>query len=293
MSLTRRRFLSISAAALALPFAAPARAASWSGVALGAEARVTLRGPDPEAALAEVRRIVEQVEQVFSLYRDGSDLVRLNRTGRLAPLPAMLAEVCAMTDLVHDATGGAFDPTVQALWQGAFEGRDRRGDLGWQRVRRAGGALTLAPGQALTFNGIAQGFATDLATRALAARGYGHALVNIGEHRALGGPFVLELADPEHGPMGTRRLEGGAIATSSPGALRLPDGRTHVMNPLSEAPSRWSTVSVEAESAALADAVSTAACLMDRDAIRAAIRRLPGIARVTLVTTDGALRSLT
>ena len=54
----------------------------------------------------------------------------------------------------------------------------------------------------------------------------------------------------------------------------------------------WSTVSVEAESAALADALSTAGCMMDADALHRAATALGGVRRITLVTHAGDLRSL-
>ena len=76
---------------------------------------------------------------------------------------------------MHRATGGAFDPSVQPLWQALARGGDveaARALTGWERVT-IGQDITLAPGQALTFNGIAQGFATDVVTDLLASRGFG------------------------------------------------------------------------------------------------------------------------
>lgn len=289
MTLTRRRFLTISAAVLAAGPAA-AETARWSGVALGADASVVLHGPGGEAALAEVLEIVRAVEGVFSLFDPGSAVSRLNRDGRLAPVPAMLREVLEASALVHGATGGAFDPTVQAVWEGMRAGEDRRHLVGWEQVRWDD-AVTLGPGQALTFNGIAQGYATDLAAEALRRRGFGKALVNIGEYRGLGGPWRLELSDPDLGPLGMRSVTDGAIATSSPGAMRLPGGMSHIIGPKGARP-LWSTVSVEADSAALADALSTAFCLMPEAAIREAMARVGGIRRVTLVSTEGRLVTL-
>ena len=288
MTLTRRRFLTISAAALA---ASPAQAgvARWRGIALGAEAAITLEGPQDqaEAALTEVTRLIREVERVFSLYDPASELSRLNRDGRAQVSPHMDA-VMAASDAAHSTTQGAFDPTVQAFWT-APGGAARR--LGWQRVKRNGRQVTLGPGQTLTFNGIAQGYATDLAADALAARGFGRALINIGEHRGLGGPWRLELSDPAHGPLGMRTLTDTAIATSSPGALTLAGGRPHILDPGGTAPPRWSTISVEARRATLADAMSTAFCLMDEQAIRDAARRTR-LSRVTLVDAEGRLRTI-
>ena len=53
---TRRRFLAISAAALAAPPAAAAAPVRWQGIAFGAEASVTLHG-DPDAARAALDEV--------------------------------------------------------------------------------------------------------------------------------------------------------------------------------------------------------------------------------------------
>ena len=65
-----------------------------------------------ERSLAEVRRL----EAVFSLYRDDSALVALNRQGILVAPPADLVALLAECRRYWELTGGAFDPTVQALW---------------------------------------------------------------------------------------------------------------------------------------------------------------------------------
>ena len=49
----------------------------------------------------------------------------------------------------------------------------------------------------------------------------------------------------------------------------------------------WSTVAVEAASAALADAVSTAAVFLDEDALRDLPARLPGLRRILAVPGRG------
>ncbi len=293
---TRRRFLAIAAAALASRPAAAAETARWQGVALGAEADVTLHGPAEQTgpALVEVQAILRQVEALFSLHDPGSALAALNRDGRLAPAPVEFLGLLRIADRAHRATGGRFDPSVQPLWHALAAGGDAtaaRRLLGWKRVRVSQGAVTLAPGQALTLNGIAQGFATDMVADRLAARGFGRALIHIGEHRALGGPWRLGLEDPAAGFLGTRTLNGGALATSSPRAMLLTPGEGHILDPLGGRP-RWSTVSVEADRAALADALSTAFCLMDRAGIARARAALPGVGRVTLVDDDGNLSTL-
>ena len=287
--MNRRRVLTILAAA-ALPLRATAT--EWHGIALGAEARVVLSGQkgDARAALTALPALLADMEAEFSLYRPSS-LTRLNRDGRLDPSAAFRA-VLSVADAVHRATGGAFDPTVQPLWSALARGEDpgpATAAIGWDRVA-LGPSVTLAPGQALTLNGIAQGFATDAALRLLADHGFTKALVDLGEAAALGGPFRLSLQDPEFGPMGTRSLTDRAIATSSPRATLVGD-RPHILHPQGRPP-LWATVSVEAASATLADALSTAAVFLTSNELANARTRLPGIGRITLVDPQGNLSTL-
>ncbi len=289
--MNRRRFLTISAAACATP--ALAETHRWHGRAFGAEISIIIKGPGAIAAeaLAQARSVVTEVEALFSLYDPGSALSRLNATGRLRdPDPQFLALV-QQADRAYQLTGGLFDPTVQPLWRAHATGDDlqvARGLVGWDRVQFGSDAVRLGAGQALSFNGIAQGFATDLVTSRFAALGLTDVLVNIGEHRALGGPWRLAIVDPDHGGLGTRSLHDGAIATSSPGTMRL-GSAMHILHPQSQP--EWSTVSVEANTATMADYLSTGLCLAPHDQVMSVMAH-PQVRRITLVDLQGDLHSL-
>jgi thiamine biosynthesis lipoprotein len=293
----RRRFLMVAAAAALAPGAGRAGTLRRRFLALGAEAEIVLHGPADllPPALAAAEAEIARAEALFSLYRPDSALARLNAAGRLdAPDPAFL-DLLALCDRVHAATAGRFDPTVQPLWRALAEGRDpapARGALGWTRVARTADSVRLAPGQALTFNGIAQGFATDRVTAALTRHGLTRALVNIGEYRAQGGPFRLGIEDPAAGFLGQLTLDSGAVATSAPGALTLPDGSAHILDPLHGGPPLWSSVTVTAASAGLADGLSTALCHAPRDEIAQVRARLSEDIGIRAVTMQGDLLTL-
>ena len=171
-----------------------------------------------------------------------------------------LMEAC---DLAFNATGGLFDPTVQALWAAMATETEQGSREDWSAVRFSAEVIELAPRQTLTFNGIAQGFATDRVTEVLERHGLVNALVNIGEYRALGGPWRLGVSDPHHGLLGMRSLSGRrAIATSSARAT-LVGGRSHILHH-TRAPI-WSTVSVEADTATLADSLKDLSLIVARE----------------------------
>lgn len=295
----RRRFLTILAGAgtgLALGGTAPASAARWQGVALGARATIVLDHPEADRLIARARAEIARLEAVFSLHRLDSALAQLNRAGSLDGPPFELVELLALAGAVHEATGGAFDPTVQPLWalhaEHAAAGTEpgpaaiaaARRAVGFDGVRIAPDRIAFArPGMALTLNGIAQGYIADRVAALLAAKGLPGALIDTGEIRALGTrpdgtEWTVGLADGAGGVAERIRLRDRAVATSAPlGTVLDPAGRTgHIIDPRSGRPGGlWQSVSVTAPRAALADGLSTAFCLLPRADIAAVLRRFP------------------
>lgn len=296
-ALSRRRFIAISAAAMAAGPAGAGPVTRWAGVALGARTSITLVHPDAERVVRIARDEITRLEGVFSLYRAGSALSRLNRDGVLDTPPFEFVECLGIAGLVHEATGGAFDPTIQPLWstyaEALVEGRlpsDReiaaaRGRVGWATVDVAPDRVAFRrPGMAMTLNGIAQGYIADRVTRLLDAEGLENILVDTGELRALGG--VPGGGDwTVHLPDGRRTgLRDRALATSAPLGTVLDAGGTigHILDPRSGRPAAPSgrSVTITAPSAALADAVSTALCLLDDQEGEDVLRSFRGCRRV-------------
>lgn len=276
--MNRRRFLTLTAAALApLPVQA-ATVTTWEGQGLGAALTLHLVGADPHQARTTFARVaaeIERIESLASLFRD-SALTRLNRDGHLAwPSPDLL-DLLTLAGQVHTATAGAFDPTVQPLWLALAQGLTADPALvGWDRVRLSPKEIRLDRGQALTLNGIAQGWAADRIAALLRAQGFSEALVDMGEISALGSQtgWPVQIAGPDGAELASTRLTDRALATSSPRGT-LVNGQPHILGPQGQPP-LWQTVSVSAPSAAVADALSTAFCLMERPAIDAALVHFP------------------
>ena len=300
MTLNRRRFLAISASGLGVGLAGMAPAAPrhvWTGVALGARASIRLEHPEAQAIAARAASEISRLERIFSLYDAGSALSRLNATGQLVAPPPELLECLTLAGAVHRASGGLFDPTVQPLWALWAErvsagSRPLSQELaavrslgGWQDLRLEAGRIAMSPGMGLTLNGIAQGYVADRVAKILAAEGLADILIDTGEHRALGGmpgggdwPVTLAAGQGI-------ALRDKALASSAPlGTVFDAEGSLgHILHPATglPAPARWTGVSITAPTAALADALSTAACLMpDRAAIDALVAGFDGAACV-------------
>ena len=301
MSLSRRRFITITAASLT--WAGHSHAAPlyrWQGSALGARATITLTHPQAARITAAARSEIDRLEEIFSLYRPSSALSRLNAAGHLDAPPFELLECLSRAAHAHRATGGLFDPTVQPLWALYAEAHAKgqapskaqiatiRARGVWPDVRYDTGSIHLRPGMALTLNGIAQGYIADRVATLLQAEGLSDILIDTGELRALGGhpqggDWPVTLDSPARPVIG---LRDRALASSSPlGTVFDAQGSvSHILDPGTGRPAipRWSLVSVAANSAAMADALSTAMCLMSRAQMNASIGRIPGATIVYL-----------
>ena len=242
---------------------------------------------------AAVEAELARLEAIFSLYRPESFLSRLNQTGRLAAPPHEMLELLSLAGAVHASTNGAFDPTIQPLWAlfaethghppGTGVLTQALARTGWTNLRITPSEVAFAqPGMALTLNGIAQGYITDRVAGLLRRRGFNNVLVDMGEivglgQRADGGAWQVGVSAPEGRIVRRTTLSDRALATSSPlGTMFEEGGVGHILDPRRGAPvAARDLVSVSADNAALADALSTAFCLMDDAEVAAALEMHP------------------
>ncbi|MCW2239051.1 FAD:protein FMN transferase [Azospirillum canadense] len=307
--LTRRRFLTITAASAALATAPSARAAvprvEWRGTALGAEALLRLDHPDEALAwrlIADCLAELERLEGVFSLCRPDSALCRLNRGGALEAPPLDLVVLLTEAKRYGDLSGGAFDITVQPLWElharhfaaadadPAGPPEDRvaaaRTLVDYRQVRVAPDRIAFErPGMAVTLNGIAQGYITDRLADRLRAAGLTHVLADFGEVRALGPqwdgrPWRIGLEDPmEPGRIAaTMPIQDGAVATSGGYGTRFSPLCHHIFDPATgHSANGVVAVTVRAPTATLADALSTALAVLPPEHAQEFLERCPGV----------------
>ncbi len=260
---------------------------TWQGSALGAKAEMTLVHPDEVAAKKLIRLAVDEIERlenIFSLYRDSSDIARLNRSGHLDTPSPDLVTLLSIANHISDLTGGAFDVTVQPLWRlyadhfsklGGDPGGpptaaiDRvRNLVNYRAIEFTASHIRFAhPEMAITLNGIAQGYITDRVADLLRANGIEQTLIDLGEIRALGmhpdgRPWRIAIDGArEKSPI---NLVDRAIATSSPAGTAFDRaGRFHhLFAPQTGQPGVAKQMSVIAARATTADALSTAFAIM-------------------------------
>lgn len=255
----------------------------WRGSALGGEARVALYGADEtqaKEALDEVVSEIERLENIFSLYREGSELSRLNAQGYLDGASNDLIEVLRSALDWRNRTQGAFNPLVQPLWQAAAKGSAVTQPM----LDAVKGEITVAGRIALpshsnaTLNGIAQGRIADRVTELLQRRGFGNVVIDAGE---------LRIPGRERRAVGIPALKSAisvcevAIATSEPKALVF-DPKTfrhHLIDPRTgDSPRHWESISVLASTAEAADALSTAFAILPHEMVGDLVATLADVA---------------
>jgi len=277
-----------------------------SAQVFGAELSVTVLCDDEmraQVAIAAALCAAIGVERMVALSDADSAVCRLNRDGVLArPAPqllAMLSQACALSQL----TSGAFDVTVQpvlrayaeAMQWGALPERGAietaRALVGWRRLAFGREqARFLQPGMALTLDGLAQGYAADLALSALRRHGIQDALVDTGGVAASGDGGLQWMAGLPalHGmPPGAVPLCNRCMATS--GGASEDAGIVHPAS--GDVADELACVTVLAPLGLLADGLSTAFMVMGAKQAHALAARLPGIDVLTVDRRGGMRRS--
>ena len=242
--------------------------------------RVAHRDPAvAERALDHAVATIRHVEAQMSLFKPDSALNRLNRDGILHHPHPDLRNVLRIAQEVSTRSHGAFDVTVQPLWQ-VFEAAQRtaslpsnaavlqaRARVNWRALEISQHHIRfMKPGMAITLNGIAQGYAADLVRQQLQADGIEHAVINTGAWAALGQPdtqhgWSLGIASPRDEQQLITRLlmDGRSIATSADNlTIFSNDYRNHhIFNPhTGYSPPELASVTVAANSCVMADALT-------------------------------------
>jgi len=231
------------------------------------------------AALDASVKAIRSVEKQMSLFDPDSAVSRLNQQGALRKPDADLVSVLTLAQYVSRRSAGAFDVTMQPLWNlwslhaqtqtlpSSKALSQSRSLVNWQAMTVSADIVRLhAKGMGVSLNGIAQGYAADKVRAVLQSQGVQHALIDTGETALLGQTpagvdwrFAVEpsvastVAPPFIHPHGL------ATATSSDAHTVFSADRKHhhILNPhTGDSPTHWATVSVMAPSCALADALT-------------------------------------
>jgi thiamine biosynthesis lipoprotein len=269
---------------------------------MGTTVEILARHPDPDrlepavtAAFAELDRI----EQLLSSYLPDSELSRLAQSRQPMTVSAETAEVLALGLEISAASSGAFDiglGRLKQLW--GLDGDNprvpspeeiaaARHGLGPDALRLQGRQAIRQSADALfDLGGIAKGYAVDRAVAVLKEQGITSAAVNAGGDMYLLGqrqarPWRIGLQHPRQtdATIATVNVTDRAVVTSGDYERFFEqDSRRyhHLLDPHTGYPAeRCQSVTVIAESVALADALATAVFVLGPTAGLALLEHYP------------------
>jgi thiamine biosynthesis lipoprotein len=326
--LSRRRFITVAAAAAGLPLLLNAESAQatltrWDGTALGAPASIQLFHTDSAKArnaIAAGLNELARLESLFSVYRADSAISKLNRDGTLENAPSDFVSLLSRALFLAEISEGIYDPTVQPVWQLYFQhftaaSPDPGGPtpralaaklamVDWRAVKvdAKRGRVTFAQeGMGLTLNGGAQGYITDKVTEVFRSHGFDRMLVDMGEPRALaakpdGSAWSVGIANPAdpNRTVATLDLVDQCVATSGGYGTLFDDAGvfTHLIDTRTgRTMPALQGVSVVARTGTIADGLS-AAMLMAPVERRQTILRAAGGQKAIYVTPQGVVSTV-
>jgi FAD:protein FMN transferase len=294
------------------------------GVAMGSELHLTAWTLDEAAARSAfdaVFKEFDRLESLMSVWRPGSDVLRVNAAAGIHPEPvsAEVREVLRTARQISEWTGGKFDVTFGALsdvWKFDHDQdntipdpaaiRARLPLIDYRRIEideRAGTVFLTRKGMRVHLGGIGKGYAVEHAVRLLRGAGLRDFMIQAGGDLYVAGlkdgrPWRLGLNDPR-GPAGrsfaTVELTDGTFSTSGDYArFFMKDGVRyhHILDPADGQPARGCrSVTIVADSPLLADGLSTGVFLLGPVAGMALIERLPHVEGVIVTAKNEVLVS--
>ncbi len=321
---SRRRFLRIVAGAAIVPaLAGGVRALAprgklydWQLDVMGALSELALWHDDPAVAnrtIDQVRSEVARLDGIFSLYRDDSEISRLNRDGFLDNPSWELCDQLTAGRRFSELSNGAFDITVQPLWQlyaaHFWTGTDTSADIDtaarsvaerlvdYRLVDISPRRIALGrPGMGVTLNSIGQGFVADRIADMLGEQGFTHVYADLGETRLIGDhpegrPWRIGLRDPKDPTRYGRmlNLEDIGLAVSGGYGTRFEEtGRYHhIFNPRTGlSADKMTAIAITAPSAMIANGLATSIYVAGREHAPKILAAYPG-AKAVITTADG------
>ena len=330
LALVERRFFALNSALLTLNFLLACAAkppatqmVERSFVSMGSSLRVAIWTNDEtsaSAAAAQVFSEFERLESLLSIWKDGSDVVRLNAAAGRVPVAISreTIDVLAAARMASEMTDGKFDITFGALsdiWKfdhdqdntipdrASIEKRLPFVDYRAVQVNAAKATAFIArPGVRIHLGGIGKGYAVDRAVRILTGRGFADFLIQAGGDTYAAGtnngpPWTLGIADPRgnHGAFAAVQVRDATLSTSGDYERAfVKDGVRyhHLIDPDRGAPARGCrSVTIVARSATTADVLSTGVFIMGPAAGIELIEKLPDVEGVIVTASNEVLVS--
>jgi FAD:protein FMN transferase len=295
-----------------------------AGTAMGSDLRLTAWTDDDataQTAFAAVFDEFERLEALMSVWRPGSDVLRINAAAgeRAVAVSADTRDALRIARQVSEWSDGTFDVTFGALtdvWKFDHDQdntipspeaiRARLPLIDYRQIEiddRAGTVFLRRKGMRVHLGGIGKGYAVERAKGILRRAGLRDFMIQAGGDLYVGGlkngrPWKLGINDPR-GPDGrifaTIELSDSTFSTSGDYArFFMKDGVRyhHILDPRDGQPARLCrSVTIASESAVLADAVAKGVFILGPEKGMALIERLPEVEGVIVSAQNEVLVS--
>ena len=294
-----------------------------SFVSMGSSLKVTIWATDEAkagAAADRVSREFDRLESLLSIWKDGSDVVRLNAAAGRAPVAVSpeTIEVLTMARMASEWTAGKFDITFGSLadiWKfdhdqdntvpeaSAIAARLPLVDYHAVQIDAAKRTAFIArPGVRVHLGGIGKGYAVDLAVTMLKSEGFRDFLIQAGGDMYAAGtnngtPWTLGIADPRgaHDAFAAVEVRDATFSTSGDyERFFLKNGVRyhHLIDPDRGEPARGCrSVTIIASRALIADVLSTGVFIMGPEAGMALVEKMPDVEAVIVTASNEVLLS--
>jgi thiamine biosynthesis lipoprotein len=304
--------------------AVPAHLVERARVSMGSELQLSAWTADEPRAVDAFEAVFaefDRLENMMSVWKPGSDIVRLNEAAgeHAVPVSAEVIDVLQTARQISEWTGGKFDVTFGALsglWKFDHDQDDRIPDprmvaallplVNFRALAidaRAGTAFLTRKGMRAHLGGIGKGYAIDRGVEILRRRGVADFMIQSGGDMFVSGrrgdrPWRLGIRDPR-GPadriFASLDLTDGTFSTSGDyERFFMQDGRRyhHILDPDFGQPARGSrSVTIVATRAVIADGLSTGVFILGGRAGMELIERLPDVDGVIVTDRNEVLVS--
>ena len=304
---------------------APVRLVERVGVAMGSELRLTAVAADEtaaQAAFAAVFREFDRLDALLSVWRPGSDVLRINAAAGDRPVAAGAdtRAVLRAARQISEWTSGKFDVTFGPLadiWK--FDAQDQDNSIpddgairsrlpliDYRRIEiddTAGTVFLARQGMRVHLGGIGKGYAVERAAAILRQAGLRDFMIHAGGDlyvagRKDGKPWRLGINDPR-APAGRSfaavDLSDGTFSTSGDySRFFFKDGVRyhHLIDPATGRPARaCRSVTIVADSPLQADGLSTGVFILGPADGMALIERLPNVEGIIVTATNEVIIS--
>jgi thiamine biosynthesis lipoprotein len=296
-----------------------------SHVTMGTELDLTAWTADEPRAVAAFGAVFgefDRLDALMSVWKDGSDVVRLNAAAGDHPVPVSVEtlEVLRVARQVSEQTGGTFDVTFGALsglWK--FDDQDKDDTIPDRRAvlarlplinyrdlvvdEQARTAFLQRKGMRANLGGIGKGYGVDRAVEILRRSGLRDFMIQAGGDMYVAGqrgdrPWRLGIRDPR-GPadksFAMLDLTDGTFSTSGDyERFFIKDGRRyhHILDLSAGEPARGCrSVTLVTDRAVIADALAKGVFILGPDAGMALIERTAGVQGVIVSAKNEVLIS--